>query len=74
MLTASLIKHRQLVYCDVLVGVNLSPFPLPQVGGWVSPDGPRPASSGSTKEEDFRLMNGTVPHAHHPATNGNFHY
>ncbi|XP_078349255.1 uncharacterized protein LOC144634229 isoform X2 [Oculina patagonica] len=37
-------------------------------GGWMSPDGPRPGSSGSTKEEDFRLMNGTVPHL--PSTNG----
>lgn len=37
-------------------------------GGWVSPDGPRPGSSGSTKEEDFRLMNGTAPQ--HTLTNG----
>ena len=35
----------------------------------MSPDGPRPGSSGSTKEEDFRLMNGTAPQ--HTLTNGN---
>ena len=37
-------------------------------GGWMSPDGARPGSSGSTKEEDFRLANGMVPHSH--TTNG----
>ncbi|PFX19168.1 Neuron navigator 3 [Stylophora pistillata] len=37
-------------------------------GGWVCPDGPRPGSSGSTKEEDFRLMSGTL--SQHPVTNG----
>ena len=36
----------------------------------MSPDGVRPGSSGSTKEEDFRLTNGTVPHSH--LTNGWF--
>ena len=39
---------------------------LLQGGGWISPDGARPGSSGSTKEEDFRLANGTVPHSHLP--------
>lgn len=39
-------------------------------GGWMSPDGARPGSSGSTKEEDFRLANGMVPHSH--TTNGWF--
>lgn len=43
---------------------------LLQGGGWMSPDGARPSSSGSTKEEDFRLTNGTVPHSH--LTNGWF--
>ena len=36
----------------------------------MSPDGVRPGSSGSTKEADFRLTNGTVPHSH--TTNGWF--
>jgi len=36
---------------------------------WVSSDGPRPTSSGSNKEDDHRLMNGSVPH-HLPSTNG----
>jgi len=36
----------------------------------MSPDGARPGSSGSTKEEDFRFTNGTVPHSH--LTNGWF--
>ena len=43
---------------------------LLQGGGWMSPDGARPGSSGSTKEEDFRFTNGTVPHSH--LTNGWF--
>lgn len=41
-------------------------------GGWMSPDGARPSSSGSTKEEDFRLANGMVPHSH--TTNGWFYF
>ena len=35
----------------------------------MSSDGPRPTSSGSNKEDDHKLMNGSVPH-HLPSTNG----
>ena len=52
---------------------------LLQGGGWMSPDGARPGSSGSTKEEDFRFTNGMVPHSftngtvpHSHLTNGWF--
>lgn len=30
--------------------------------GWMSPDGLRPSSSGSNKEDDYKLINGSVPH------------
>lgn len=34
-----------------------------KVEGWVSPNKPRPNSSGSSKEDDNKLLNGSVPYS-----------